>query len=102
MLLHPIRAAQEVGVKPARWRESGRLVDSASSTKLNRTGNDETFDLKTNVLIWGLFKSTTMESAMNLGLEYGKNLVACQNHNFGGINDCGKFIQNSESVYDDV
>ena len=43
------------------------------------------FDVKTNVLIWGLFMSTKMKSAMSFGLEYGKNLVACQNHNFGGI-----------------
>ena len=53
---------------PARWSESGRLVDSASTTKLNRTENDEMFDLKTNVLIWGLFMSTTMKSAINLGM----------------------------------
>ena len=43
------------------------------------------FDLKTDVLIRGLFMSTTMKSAIYLGVEYDKNLIACQNHNFGWI-----------------
>ena len=37
--------------------------------QLNRTEDDEMFDLKTNVLISGLFMSTTMKSAVHLGLE---------------------------------
>ena len=53
--------------------------------KLNRTEDDEMFDLKTNVLIWGLFMSTTMKSATHLGMEYDQNLIACQNTNFEGI-----------------
>ena len=54
--------------------------------KLNRNEKDEMFDLTTIVLIWALFMSTTMKSAIHLGLEYEKNLIACQNHNFGGTN----------------
>ena len=53
--------------------------------KLNGTEDDEMFHLKTNVLIWGLFMSTTMKSAIHLGLEYDQNLSAYQNTNFGGI-----------------
>ena len=40
------------------------------------------FDLKTNVLIWGLFMSTTMKSAVHLGREYQQNLIAYRNTNF--------------------
>ena len=43
------------------------------------------FDLKTNLLIWGLFVSTTMESAIHLGLDYDQNLIARQKTNFEGI-----------------
>ena len=53
--------------------------------KLNRTEDDELFDLKTNVLIWGLFILTTVKSAIRLGLEDGQNLIACQNNNFEGV-----------------
>ena len=42
------------------------------------------FDVKTNVLFWGLFMSTTMKSATHLGLDYYQNLIACQNTNFDG------------------
>ena len=44
------------------------------------------FDLKTSVLIWGLFMSTTMKSAIHLGREYDQILIACQTTNVGGIN----------------
>ena len=50
--------------------------------KLSRSENDEMSDLKTNVLTWELFMSTTMKSAIHLCLECDKNLIACQNHNF--------------------
>ena len=43
------------------------------------------FDLKTTVLIWELFMSTTKKSAIHLGLEYDQNLIPCQNTNFAGI-----------------
>ena len=43
------------------------------------------FDLKTNVLIWGLFMSTTIKSADYLDLDYDQILIACQNTNFEGI-----------------
>ena len=49
--------------------------------KLNRTEDDEMFDLKTNVLMRGLSMSTTL----HLGLEHDQKLSACQNTNFGGI-----------------
>ena len=44
--------------------------------KLNRTEDDEMLDLKTNVLTWGLFMSTTVTSAIHFGLEYDENLTA--------------------------
>ena len=37
-----------------------------------------TLDAKTNVLIWGLFVSTTIKSPVHLGLQYLENLVAYQ------------------------
>ena len=42
---------------------------------LNRTEDDEMFDLKTNVLIWEPFMSTSMESTIHLDLEYDQNLI---------------------------
>ena len=51
--------------------------------KLNRTEDDEMFDLDTNVLIWRRFMSTT-KSAIHLGLNYDRYVIACQNQNFGG------------------
>ena len=53
--------------------------------KLNRTEDDDMFDLKTNVLIWWLFMSTTIKAAIHLGLEYDQILIACQNTKFEGI-----------------
>ena len=50
--------------------------------KLSRSENDEIFDLTTNVLIWGLFMSTTMKSAVHPCREYQQNLIACRNTNF--------------------
>ena len=41
-------------------------------------------DLKTNVVIWGLFRSKTMKSAVHVGLDYDQNLIACQNTYFEG------------------
>ena len=38
-------------------------------------------DLKTNVLIWGLFKSTTMKASVHLGPNYNGNLEVCKNTN---------------------
>ena len=40
------------------------------------------FDLKTVVLIWRLFMSTTMKSAVHLGREYQQKLIARYNTNF--------------------
>ena len=56
-----------------------------SVTNLSRLENDEMFDLKTNVLIWGLFMSTTMKSAVRFGREYQQNWIACRNTNFEEI-----------------
>ena len=50
--------------------------------KLSRSENDEMFDLTINVLIWGLFMSTTMKSAVRPCREYQQNLIACRNTNF--------------------
>ena len=52
--------------------------------KLNRTEDDEMFNPETNVLIWRRFKSTK-NSAIHLGLNYDRYVIACQNHNFQGI-----------------
>ena len=41
-----------------------------------------TLDAKTNVLIWGLFLSTTMKSSVHLRLQYHENLVAYKFSNF--------------------
>ena len=43
------------------------------------------FDLRTNVLIWGLFMSTTMKSAVRLGREYQQKLIARRNTNLEEI-----------------
>ena len=45
----------------------------------------EMFDLMTNVLIWGLFMSTTMKSAVRLGREYQQSSIACRNTKFEEI-----------------
>ena len=42
------------------------------------------FDLKTNAMIWELFMSTKMKSAIHFGLEHNQKLIACQNTNFEG------------------
>ena len=69
------------------------------------------FDLKTNVLIWKPYLSTTMKSVIHLGLECDQKLIACQNTNFKRDQDvvrclfeadCGNFIRNFEFIYDDV
>ena len=39
-------------------------------------------DAKTNVLMWGLLMSTTMESSVHLGLQHQENLLAHKNTNF--------------------
>ena len=41
-----------------------------------------TLDVKTNVLIWGLYMSTTTNSSVRLGLQDQENLVAYKNTNF--------------------
>ena len=79
--------------------------------KLCRSKNNETFDLNTNVLLWGLFMSTTVKSAVHLGSEHQQNLIACRNTNSEGAQgdvryhlatDRGKFIRNSELIYHDM
>ena len=50
--------------------------------KLCRSKNNETFDLNTYVLLWGLFMSTTMKSAVHLGSEHQLNLIPRRNMNF--------------------
>ena len=51
--------------------------------------------------------STSVKSAIHLGLEYDQHLIACQNTNFEGIKDvvrylfeadCGELIRNSEFI----
>ena len=60
--------------------------------RLNQTEDDEVFHLKTNVLIWGLFMSTSVKSAIHLGLVYDQNLISCQNTNFEGIKDVVRYL----------
>ena len=75
--------------------------------ELDRSGNHEMFDLKTNVLIWGLLMSTTMKSAVHLcristkidrvqvhELRRNQRVVRCH-LNF----ERGNFIRNSEFIY---
>ena len=50
--------------------------------EMDRSENDEMFDLKTSALIWGLFMSTMMKSAVHLGHEDQQNLIAWRNTNF--------------------
>ena len=50
--------------------------------KLNRSENEQIPDEKTNVLICGLFKSTTTKASVHLGPSYNDNLVAYRNINF--------------------
>ena len=50
--------------------------------KLNRSENDKMLHLKTYVLLWGLFMSTTMKASVHLGPNYNENLVENRNTNF--------------------
>ena len=62
-----------------------------------------TLDAKTNVLIWGLFTSTTMKSPVHLGLQYRENLVAHGNTDFElKTFDRETIIRDSECIYDDI
>ena len=74
--------------------------------KLNRSENDQMVDLKTNVLTWGLFLSTTMKASVHLGPDYHENLVW---HPFRGAQDVvrhhaeidlGTQIRDSECFHD--
>ena len=78
--------------------------------KLNRAGDDEMFDLKTNVWIWRLFMSTTMISAIHLGWTMIKFWSHARTRTSKGSRRCliplwgwcGNFIRNSEFIYYDV
>ena len=50
--------------------------------KLNRSQNVQMLELKTYVLIWGLFVSTTMKASVHLGPDYNENLTGHRNTNF--------------------
>ena len=50
--------------------------------KLNLAEEAPVLDLKTNVLIWCLFTSTTMKAAVHLGPNYHENLEVYKNTNF--------------------
>ena len=78
----------EIQLQTTRLARDYRYVEKVFTNlrrKLNRTEDDDMFDLKTNVLIWWLFMSTTMIAAIHLGLEYDQILIACQNTKFEGI-----------------
>ena len=73
--------------------------------KLSRSENDEMFDLQINVLIWELFMSTTMKSAVHLWPRTSTKLDRVQEYGLRGAQDVvryhlkadgGKFIRNSE------
>ena len=53
--------------------------------KLNRSEDEQMLDVRVKVLIWGLFKSTSMKAAVHLGDTYNKNLVAHRNTNFDAL-----------------
>ena len=68
-------------------------------------------ELKTNVLIWGLFKSTTMKAAVHLGPNYNEILEVSRNTNFEELNnlfhitqeiDIGTCSRNSEFFTDSL
>ena len=44
--------------------------------------NADVLNGKTNVLIWGLFMSTTTKASVHLGPSYSEKLVAYRNSNF--------------------
>ena len=60
--------------------------------KLNRTEDDEMFDLETNVLIWGLFMSTTIKSAVHFGREYQQNFDRIPEHELRRDRDVVRYL----------
>ena len=53
--------------------------------KLNRSEDDQMLDQRVNVLIWRIFMSTTMKTAIHLGEIYNENLIAYRNTDFGAL-----------------
>ena len=51
-----------------------QISDQNLRQKLNLAGEAPVLDLKTNVLIWGSFLSTTMKASVRLGPNYKENL----------------------------
>ena len=77
--------------------------------KLNLAEAGPVLDLKTNVLIWGLFLSTTMKTAVHLGPNYKDNLEVYRNTSFAELKNLFDITQrlileheaeNSESIID--
>ena len=55
--------------------------------KLNLSEDAQVLDLKTNVLIWGLFVSTTMKASVHVGPNYNENLEGYKNTSFKDLNN---------------
>ena len=53
--------------------------------KSNRLEDDQLMDQTVNVLIWGLFMSTTTKASVHLRSKYNANLVAYKNTTFGEL-----------------
>ena len=65
----------------------GKVVQNLQK-KLGITENSPKFGIeaiKTNVLMWGLFMSSTMKAAIHLGPNYTENLEVFKNTNFEEI-----------------
>ena len=61
--------------------------------KLNLAEDAPVLDLKTKVLIWGLFMSTTMEAAVHFGPSYKEKLEVHSNTNFEELKNLFDFTQ---------
>ena len=55
--------------------------------KLTLSEDAQVLDLKTNVLIWGLFVSTTMKASVHVGPNYNENLEGYKNTSFKDLNN---------------
>ena len=85
-IIHPARGnAQQVIWKLSQWTQDGKKM-SRSLTLQNSTVKGSSGvcvkgcdGLDVNVVIWGLFMSTTLEAAVHLGTNYLENLHASRN-----------------------
>ena len=65
--------------------------------KLNCSENDKMRDMNTNVLIWGLFMSTTKKASVHLGPNYNVNLEVYRNNKLRRAQDFVRYHARSWS-----